>query len=66
MNKHRIPADMAAVASLMVGCATPPASGPLPEAWAISWNFSHGAAGCIQETLVRTGGAGRFCCFAAN
>ena len=41
-------------------------TGPLPEAWAQSWNFSHQSAGCSQEALVRTGGAGRFYCFAAN
>ena len=41
-------------------------SGPLPEAWAQSWNFSHQSAGCSQEALVRTGGSGRFYCFAAN
>jgi hypothetical protein len=40
--------------------------GPLPEAWAQSWNFSHQSAGCSQEALVRTGGAGKFYCFAAN
>jgi len=40
--------------------------GPLPENWASSWNFSHQSAGCSQEALVRTGGAGRFYCFAAN
>lgn len=40
--------------------------GPLPEAWAKSWNFSHQSAGCSQAALVRTGGAGRFYCFAAN
>ncbi|MBC7444892.1 MAG: hypothetical protein H7273_05405 [Polaromonas sp.] len=40
--------------------------GPLPENWAKSWNFSHPSAGCSQEALVRTGGAGRFYCFAAN
>ena len=34
--------------------------GPLPENWATSWNFSHQSAGCSQEALVRTGGAGRF------
>jgi hypothetical protein len=38
--------------------------GPLPETWAKSWNFSHQSAGCSQEALVRTGGAGRFYCFA--
>ena len=40
--------------------------GPLPENWAKSWNFSHQSAGCSQEALVRTGGAGRFYCFAAT
>ena len=41
-------------------------SGPLPENWARSWNFSHQSAGCSQETLVRTGGSGRLYCFAAD
>ncbi len=41
-------------------------SGPLPENWAKSWNFSHQSAGCSQEALVRTGGSGRFYCFATN
>ena len=41
-------------------------NGPLPENWATSWNFSHPSAGCSQEALVRTGGAGRFYCFATN
>jgi hypothetical protein len=40
--------------------------GPLPENWAKSWNFSHQSAGCSQEALVRTGGAGKFYCFATN
>jgi len=40
--------------------------GPMPENWAKSWNFSHQSAGCSQEALVRTGGAGKFYCFAAN
>ena len=40
--------------------------GPLPENWAKSWNFSHQSAGCSQEALVKTGGAGKFYCFAAN
>lgn len=39
-------------------------SGPLPENWATSWGFSHQSAGCSQEALIRTGGAGRFYCFA--
>jgi hypothetical protein len=29
-----------------------------------SWNSSHGSAGCSQEALVKTGGAGLFYCFA--
>ena len=41
-------------------------TGPLPENWAKSWNFSHQSAGCSQEALVRTGGSGRLYCFAAN
>ncbi|OUL98028.1 hypothetical protein [Variovorax sp. JS1663] len=41
-------------------------SGPMPEEWAKSWNFSHQSAGCSQEALVRTGGSGRFYCFAAR
>ena len=40
--------------------------GPLPENWAKSWNCSHQTVGCSQEALVRTGGSGRFYCFAAN
>jgi hypothetical protein len=31
-----------------------------------SWNSSHGSAGCSQEALVKTGGSGRFYCFAAK
>ena len=31
-----------------------------------SWNSSHGTAGCSQEALVKTGGAGHFYCFAAE
>lgn len=31
-----------------------------------AWNSSHGSAGCSQEALVKTGGSGRFYCFAAN
>jgi hypothetical protein len=41
-------------------------AGPTQDAWATSWNFSHQTAGCSQEALVRTGGAGRFYCFAAD
>jgi hypothetical protein len=40
--------------------------GPNTENWSTSWNFSHQSAGCSQEALVRTGGAGKFYCFAAN
>ena len=38
----------------------------MPEAWGKSWNFSHFSAGCSQQALVSTGGAGRFYCFAAG
>ena len=31
-----------------------------------AWNSSHGSAGCAQEALVKTGGAGLFYCFAAE
>jgi hypothetical protein len=41
-------------------------TGPSAENWATAWNFSHQSAGCSQEALVRTGGSGRFYCFAAN
>jgi hypothetical protein len=41
-------------------------TGPTGDNWSKSWNFSHQSAGCSQEALVRTGGAGRFYCFAAK
>ncbi len=41
-------------------------TGPNTDNWATSWNFSHQTAGCSQEALVRTGGAGKFYCFAVN
>jgi hypothetical protein len=41
-------------------------TGPTSEAWSTSWNFSHQSAGCSQEALIRTGGSGRFYCFAAK
>ena len=41
-------------------------TGPLPENWAKSWNFSHQSAGCSQQALISTGGSGRLYCFAAN
>jgi hypothetical protein len=31
-----------------------------------SWNSSHGSAGCSQEALVKTGGAGLIYCFAPS
>jgi len=31
-----------------------------------SWNSAHPSAGCSQDNLVRTGGAGLFYCFAIN
>ena len=31
-----------------------------------SWNSPHPSRGCSQEALIRTGGAGRFYCFAIN
>jgi hypothetical protein len=40
--------------------------GPNADNWSTSWNFSHQSAGCSQEALVRTGGAGKFYCFAAQ
>ena len=40
--------------------------GPTADNWATSWNFSHVSAGCSQEALVRTGGAGRLYCFASK
>lgn len=40
--------------------------GPTPEIWSTSWNFSHQTPGCSMEQLAKTGGAGRFYCFAAD
>ena len=31
-----------------------------------SWNSSHGSAGCSQDALKKTGGAGLFYCFASK
>jgi hypothetical protein len=31
-----------------------------------SWNATHSSAGCSQEALIKTGGAGLLYCFAAN
>lgn len=41
-------------------------TGPLTDNWSKSWNFSHQSAGCSQEALIKTGGSGRFYCFAAD
>lgn len=32
----------------------------------LSWNSAHGSRGCSQEALTKTGGAGKFYCFAAD
>jgi len=40
--------------------------GPNGENWATSWNFSHQTPGCSMEQLAKTGGNGRFYCFAAD
>jgi hypothetical protein len=40
--------------------------GPVKSAWATSWNSSHNSRGCDQESLVGTGGAGLFYCFAVK
>ncbi len=32
----------------------------------LSWNSAHASRGCSQEALVKTGGAGKFYCFAAD
>jgi len=32
----------------------------------VSWNSSHGTAGCSQEALRKTGGDGLFYCFYAG
>ena len=31
-----------------------------------SWNSVHASAGCSQEALIKTGGAGYFYCFAGG
>lgn len=41
-------------------------NGLADDAWSKSWNSSHNTAGCGQQALTRTGGAGLFYCFAAN
>jgi hypothetical protein len=39
-------------------------AGPVPHAWATSWNSSHTSRGCGQEALRSTGGDALFYCFA--
>jgi hypothetical protein len=41
-------------------------AGPIQSPWAISWNSAHPSTGCDQASLVKTGGAGLFFCFAAK
>lgn len=41
-------------------------SGPNTNRNFIAWNAAHGSAGCSQDALVKTGGAGQFYCFAAD
>lgn len=41
-------------------------SGLADDAWSQSWNSSHNSAGCGQQALTRTGGAGLLYCFAAD
>ena len=36
------------------------------SSWNTSWNSSHSTAGCSLEDFNKTGGAGRFYCFAAE
>ncbi len=40
--------------------------GPIDHDWAKSWNSAHISKGCSQEALRKTGGAGKFYCFAAD
>ena len=41
-------------------------SGPSPDNWAKSWNFSHFSRGCSDEALKSSGGAGLVYCFAID
>ena len=41
-------------------------AGPVPHAWATSWNSSHTSRGCGQEALRSTGGDALFYCFAVK
>ena len=41
-------------------------TGPMPDNWARSWNFSHFSRGCSQDALKSSGGAGLLYCFAID
>lgn len=41
-------------------------TGLKPTRHMMSWNSSHGSAGCSQDALKKTGGSGLFYCFAGN
>ena len=41
-------------------------AGPVPHAWATSWNSAHPTLGCSQERVRPTGGDGLFYCFAVK
>jgi len=41
-------------------------SGPMPDNWAKSWNFSHFSRGCSPDALKSSGGAGLIYCFAID
>jgi hypothetical protein len=41
-------------------------AGSIDHPWATSWNSSHSTIGCSQDSLVKTGGAGLFYCFAVK
>jgi hypothetical protein len=51
--------------SAMLGHHNRTGTNPDPVA-NVSWNASHGSAGCNMPALVKTGGAGLFYCFAAR
>lgn len=36
------------------------------SSWNTSWNSSHASKGCSKDALKKTGGAGKFYCFAIN
>ena len=41
-------------------------TGPMPDNWARSWNFSHFSRGCSQDALKSSGGDGLLYCFAID